>query len=169
MSSNDISHLLADECATLLADEDILSNDIGPKPGFNFRQMLRDGREGLIDSVEGAFQEAPNSRWVIRNLDMDYCVITENDISKWRDKTGELYHFPKRYLKFLQPGTKVIYYKGKLGDKSYSNGRLSDNPHYFGYATIGNYSQDATSSKNDYFCQIKDFTPFRCYSISWNN
>ena len=48
-----------------------------------------------------------------------YTVITENDESAWKDKTGVLYHFPKRYLKYLTPGTRVIYYKGKLKNKSF--------------------------------------------------
>ena len=29
---------------------------IAPKSGFNFRQMLRDGRDDLINLVDGAFQ-----------------------------------------------------------------------------------------------------------------
>ena len=69
MKSNNISHLLADECADLLADSGILPNDVGPKPGFNFRQMLRDGRDGYIDLVEGAYQERPNTRWHIFRKD----------------------------------------------------------------------------------------------------
>lgn len=66
MKSNNISQLTADECADLLAKEGILPNDIGPKPGFNFRQMLRDGRDGLINIVDGASQERPNTRWTIQ-------------------------------------------------------------------------------------------------------
>jgi hypothetical protein len=50
-----------------LANNNILSNQIDPKPGFNFRQMLRDGRDGLIDFVEGAYQESPNKKWYIFN------------------------------------------------------------------------------------------------------
>ena len=69
MKSNNISHLSADECADLLAKEGILPNDVGPKPGFNFRQMLRDGRDGYIDLVEGAYQERPNTRWYIFRKD----------------------------------------------------------------------------------------------------
>jgi len=37
-----------------------------------------------------------------------YTIITENDESQWDDDTGVLYHFPKKYLKHLQPGTNVI-------------------------------------------------------------
>ncbi|MBA7583494.1 hypothetical protein ES708_25439 [subsurface metagenome] len=67
MKNNRISHLSADECAELLTNNNILSNQIGPKPGFNFRQMLRDGRDGLIDFVDGAYQESPNKKWYIFN------------------------------------------------------------------------------------------------------
>lgn len=65
MKINKISHLTADECANLLAKNNILPNDVPPKPGFNFRQMLRDGRDGLIDLVDGAYQKRPNTRWFI--------------------------------------------------------------------------------------------------------
>jgi len=65
MKKNNVDKMTADECAMLLAKHDILSNNIGPKPGFNFRQMLRDGRDELIDSVEGAYQERPNTKWTI--------------------------------------------------------------------------------------------------------
>ena len=36
---------------------------------------------------------------------MYYAIITENDVSNWSDKTGELYHHPKRYLKYIPEGT----------------------------------------------------------------
>ena len=65
MKENHIDSLTADECASLLAENNILSNKIGPKPGFNFRQMLRDGRDDLINLVDGAFQVRPNTKWFI--------------------------------------------------------------------------------------------------------
>lgn len=65
MKENHIDSLTADECALLLAENNILSNTIGPKPGFNFRQMLRDGRDDLINLVDGAFQVRPNTKWFI--------------------------------------------------------------------------------------------------------
>jgi len=68
MSNNNIDSMTADECAQILADKNILSNKIGPKPGFNFRQMLRDGRDGLINLVTGAYQERPNTRWIIYRI-----------------------------------------------------------------------------------------------------
>lgn len=68
MNHNNISSLTADECADLLAKEKILSNMIGPKPGFNFRQMLRDGRDGKINLVKGAYQERPRTKWLISKI-----------------------------------------------------------------------------------------------------
>ncbi len=65
MEKNNIDSLTADQCADLLAENNILPNNIGPKPGFNFRQMLRDGRDKLIDLVEGAYQERPKTKWTI--------------------------------------------------------------------------------------------------------
>lgn len=65
MNENHIDFLTADECAEILAKNNILSNTIGPKPGFNFRQMLRDGRDGLINLVKGAQQERPKTKWMI--------------------------------------------------------------------------------------------------------
>lgn len=65
MKDNHVDFLTADECAEVLAKKGILSNEIGPKPGFNFRQMLRNGRDGLINLVEGAQQERPNTKWMI--------------------------------------------------------------------------------------------------------
>jgi hypothetical protein len=45
---------------------------------------------------------------------MRYVIITENDESQWDDKTGISYHYPNKYVNVLAPGTRVIYYKGKL-------------------------------------------------------
>ncbi len=89
-----------------------------------------------------------------------YTIITENDESAWADETGILYHFPKRYLKHLEPGTNVIYYKGSLKNKSFAKNRLSDAPHYFAIAKIGKTYSDKKSSKNDFFATITDFIPF---------
>lgn len=89
-----------------------------------------------------------------------FTIITENDESAWEDETGILYHFPKRYLKYLTPGTNVIYYKGTLKNKAFSKNRLSDSPHYFGVAKIGQIYSDKESSKNDLFATIIDFTHF---------
>ncbi len=65
MRANSIKQLTADECADLLAANNILPNDVGPKPGFNFRQMLRDGRDGKIPRVIGVGQERPHTKWII--------------------------------------------------------------------------------------------------------
>lgn len=92
---------------------------------------------------------------------MSFAVITENDVSQWSDKTGSEYHFPKRYAKYLRPGTTVVYYKGKLKDKSFREKRLSDEPHYFGFATIEQEPfKDEDSDKGDLFVTIENFTPF---------
>lgn len=68
MRKNNIRRMTADECAQLLADNGILPNDVGPKPGFNFRQMLREGRDGLIPLVTGAYQERPRKSWEINRV-----------------------------------------------------------------------------------------------------
>ncbi len=69
MKDHNIESMFADECAQLLAENDILPNTVGPKPGFNFRQMLRDGRDGLIPFTKGAYQRKPNTRWFIYRVD----------------------------------------------------------------------------------------------------
>jgi predicted HNH restriction endonuclease len=91
---------------------------------------------------------------------MNYTVITENDSSQWNDETGAIYHYPSRYQKFLQPGTKVIYYKGKMRDKIFLNKRMTTQPHYFGIAEVGKFYKDSNSEKNDFYCQIENFIPF---------
>lgn len=87
-------------------------------------------------------------------------VIAENDVSNWNDKTGAVYHFPKRYSALLKPGTRVIYYKGKLQDKTFSQFRLSEQPHYFGAARIGSINPDPNSIKGDLLATIEDYQPF---------
>jgi predicted HNH restriction endonuclease len=89
-----------------------------------------------------------------------YTVIAENDESQWEDETGILYHFPKRYEKFLLPGTEVIYYKGKLKNIAFRHKRLSDFPHYFAMARIEKIYPDIESSKGDLFATITNFSPF---------
>jgi len=93
-------------------------------------------------------------------INTKYCIITENDESEWDDVTGELYHFPKRYLKYLSHGSKVIYYKGTIRDKSFLEKRLTPKPHYFGVAEIGESAPDPLSNKNDYFCEILNYQSF---------
>jgi putative restriction endonuclease len=89
-----------------------------------------------------------------------YAVITENDQSQWDDETGVIYHFPKRYATILQPGTRVIYYKGKMKNAAFANARLSLHPHYFGQAVIGNIYSDPESIKGDLFATIESYSPF---------
>ncbi len=69
MIENSIEFLTADQSAGLLAKNNILSNNIGPKLGFNFRQMLRDGRDKHIKLVTGAIQERPKTKWKIYKND----------------------------------------------------------------------------------------------------
>jgi len=89
-----------------------------------------------------------------------YVVITENDESKWEDQTGVAYHFPQRYLSILKPGTSIVYYKGKLKNKSFTPNRLSEEPHYFGIGKIGQIYRDRHSTKGDSFAVIEDYKPF---------
>jgi predicted HNH restriction endonuclease len=87
-----------------------------------------------------------------------FAIITENDISKWDDQTGIKYHFPARYLDYLKPGTKVIYYKGRMTDKRFLENRMSKLPHYFGVATIGKVLQEK-GTKN-YYATIENYSLF---------
>lgn len=89
-----------------------------------------------------------------------HTVIAENDESQWEDETGILYHFPKRYAKFLLPGSEVIYYKGKLKNTSFRDKRLTDEPHYFAKARISKVYSDKKSNKGDLFATITDYYPF---------
>lgn len=89
-----------------------------------------------------------------------FAVIVENDQSEWSDDTGALYHFPKRYRATLAPGTRVIYYKGKLRDATFARLRLTSEPHYFGKGVIGSVYIDSQSSKGDFFAIIEDYEPF---------
>ena len=91
---------------------------------------------------------------------MRYTVITENDESEWHDITGSVYHFPRRYLKYLVSGTQVLYYKGKMRNPIYAKQRLSQDPHYFGAARIGKVYQDRESKKGDYYAEVVDFRAF---------
>ncbi|WP_201533604.1 HNH endonuclease [Psychrobacter ciconiae] len=89
-----------------------------------------------------------------------FTIITENDESAWKDEKGIRYHFPKRYRKLLKPGTRVIYYKGSMKKSKYLDERLSDKPHYFAIAKIGDIEIDRESKKGDYFATIVDYQPF---------
>ena len=90
----------------------------------------------------------------------EFCVIVENDESDWDDKTGEQYHFPSKYRKKLQPGTKVIYYKGKQKSKKFAQQRLTDEPHYFGTAIVKSVIADKASNKNDRYAIIGEYVAF---------
>lgn len=98
---------------------------------------------------------------------MTFTIITENDVSQWDDETGTTYHFPNKYLKHLQPGTKLIYYKGKLKDKQFLESRLSKDPHYFGIAEVGSIWEDENNKKN-HFAEIINYSPFS-KAVSFKN
>ncbi|MBE9029184.1 HNH endonuclease [filamentous cyanobacterium LEGE 11480] len=89
-----------------------------------------------------------------------FTVITENDESQWEDTTGVSYHFPKRYLKYLKVGTNVVYYKGRIKNVAFRERRLSDEPHYFGFAQIGGIYADAKSPKGDHFAEVLNYRLF---------
>lgn len=90
-----------------------------------------------------------------------FTIITENDKSAWNDETGVLYHFPKRYLKFLEPGTEVIYYKGKMKDPEYKKSRMTPEPHYFARAKIHSVYPDPDNSKDEnHYAIICEYQPF---------
>lgn len=88
---------------------------------------------------------------------MNYYILTENDESKWNDQAGIRYHFPQRYFKWLQPGTKIIYYKSKMQKRKFADKRLSKDPHYFGFATIGEVEKNKDKTYNASF---RDFHLF---------
>lgn len=91
---------------------------------------------------------------------MSFAIITENDISDWKDQTGKEYHFPNRYRPILQPGTNVIYYKGRMKDNKYQKLRLSTAPHYFGFGKIAAIKPDPASGKQDFFATIINYKEF---------
>ncbi len=70
------------------------------------------------------------------------------------------YHYPSRYKKYLLPGTKLVYYKGRQKKAAYSKTRLSPDPHYFAVAVAGESRPDPDSKKGDLFLEIHDFQPF---------
>lgn len=96
-------------------------------------------------------------------------MITENDVSNWNDDTGKLYHFPKTYKNFLTKGTQVLYYKGRLKDKSFISKRMHNEPHYFGIGQIGNVFLDVNSSKGDYYAEVINFQRFTYPVLSKNS
>ncbi len=89
-----------------------------------------------------------------------FTVIVENDITQWNDDTGVSYHYPRRYRGLLEPGTKLIHYKGKLRDASFRGRRLSEHPHYFGLSVAGESRNDPASSKGDLILDIVNYRLF---------
>lgn len=91
---------------------------------------------------------------------MRYLILVENDDSKWDDRTGVIYHFPNKYIRLFEYGTKFIYYKSRTKNNRSSYLRLSKNPHYFGKGLIGKVFQDSNNKKN-YYSEINDYLPFK--------
>lgn len=89
-----------------------------------------------------------------------FAVIIENDESKWDDETGVQYHYPKMYQKYLEPGTKVLYYKGRIKDKKFEHERLSNDPHYFAVAEISSIEEVEGESGSDLIAYINDYREF---------
>ena len=89
---------------------------------------------------------------------MGYVVIVENDISEWDDVTGHQYHFPKRYLKNIEIGDRIIYYKGKR-QASFKGIRQMEKPHYFGVASVQGIKEDEKTRKH-YYAYLQDYFPF---------
>ena len=90
----------------------------------------------------------------------NYAVIVQNDESKWDDIKGDIYNYPSVYKEILTPGCKVIYYKGKMRNKSFADQRLSPEPHYFGIAVIGESIVDPDGQRNERYCEILNYQEF---------
>lgn len=105
-----------------------------------------------VDKADGDGKEAS-----LPIGEANYAVITENDISEWSDEPGVRYHFPRTYANFLPKGTKIIYYKGRLQDRQFIQSRLSNEPHYFAFAEIGDITPDSNSNKGDLFATIEHY------------
>lgn len=88
-----------------------------------------------------------------------YVIIAENDESKWEDQTGNVYHFPTKYINKLTSGSLVIYYKGSMKKKQYLSKRMSPDPHYFAMARIGEIYKDEENDRN-YYAEILDYISF---------
>jgi 5-methylcytosine-specific restriction protein A len=91
-----------------------------------------------------------------------YIIITEQDDSPYKDRTGEQYHFPNaKYLARMSAGDTVIYYKGKIDPKRKEliNHRLSIGAHYFAIGKIEKIIEDSENDKMS-IAIIKDFLPF---------
>ena len=48
----------------------------------------------------------------------EFVVIVKMTV-RMENQTGILYHYPKRYSKYLKKGTLAIYYKGKLRNRKF--------------------------------------------------
>jgi putative restriction endonuclease len=91
----------------------------------------------------------------------EYAIIVQNDESKWDDKKGDSYNYPKRYRNILTRGCKIVYYKGKLREERYSTTRLSPDPHYFGIGIIGDSTISEESELPELYCEILNYKEFQ--------
>lgn len=90
-----------------------------------------------------------------------YVIITEQDDSPYKDKTGEEYHFPNNtYLARLNQGDWVIYYKGKQRSGIDNKNRLSKKQHYFGVGKVASIVPDPADPDEKSIAFIENFTPF---------
>jgi len=68
MNVENIPDMTADACAIVLDSYGILKLGLAGPPGapaFRFRQLLRDGRDGLVPLVKGAYQAKKGDDWII--------------------------------------------------------------------------------------------------------
>jgi hypothetical protein len=71
MNMENIPDMTADACAIVLDSYGILKIGLAGPPGapaFMFRQLLRDGRDGLIPLVTGGEQATKRGEWIIRKV-----------------------------------------------------------------------------------------------------
>ena len=71
MNMENIPDMTADACAIVLDSYGILKIGLAGPPGspaFMFRQLLRDGRDGLIPLVTGAEQANKRGEWIIKRV-----------------------------------------------------------------------------------------------------
>jgi len=81
---------------------------------------------------------------------------------RWKDVTGEQYHFPNQYKNRLVTGEPFVYYRGTRR----AGGRRGK-PEYFGCGVIGEVWRDEEIPESNpkrnwaWFCRIDDYLPFK--------
>ncbi len=80
----------------------------------------------------------------------NYLILSQyRDDSEYNDFIGILYHFPKKYKNYIQPGSEFIYYEPPKKGKGI----------YFGCGKIDTVFEDK-QNKNFYYAKIIDYKPF---------